>query len=173
MPDDDAARGEHELDHARAAKGRSHDPHAERENPDADVDRNGHGRKGEQQRHPHRRPHDGQHPQERRAPAPGPRNRTRHGGQVVEHGLCHLAGCAHGGHGLLLAHAVLHAVGYGLRVERLGLLHLLGRQAGEQLAQPAQELIARHGAPPQRMCRSPVRTATRPGTPRCAPARRP
>lgn len=55
-------------------------------------------------------------------------------GQVVERGLGNLAGGAHGGHGLLLAHTVLHAVGDGLHIERLGLLHLLGRQAGEQLA---------------------------------------
>lgn len=148
MADGDAAYGKQELNYAHAPECRRDDPHAERQHPDADIDRDGHGGEGGEQRHPHRGTHDGQHPQQRGAAPARPRDRARHGGQVVERGLGNLAGGAHGGHGLLLAHTVLHAVGDGLRIERLGLLHLLGRQAGKQLAQPAQKLIARHGAPP-------------------------
>ena len=47
--------------------------------------------------------------------------------EIVERGLSDLAGRAHGGHGLFLAHAVLHAIGDGLRVELLGLLNLIRR----------------------------------------------
>ena len=64
--------------------------------------------------------------------------------QVVEHGLGHLARGAHRGHGFLLGHPVFHAVGDGLRVELFGLFDLVCWQAGKELAQPVEKLVARH-----------------------------
>lgn len=62
MPDNDAVHGEQEPYQARAPECRGHDPHAERKNPNTDVDCSGNGDEREQQRNPYRRAHDGERP---------------------------------------------------------------------------------------------------------------
>ena len=86
MSDDYPTHGKHELHHTYAAESHSHNPHAERQNPDTDVDRSGDSDEGKQQRNPYRRAHNGKNPEQRIAAPARSCNRTRNNGQLVERG---------------------------------------------------------------------------------------